>query len=84
MRINEFDRFIRKLLPIEQVAHIDSACNGLQVGRNNPEVKKIACAVDACEESFKRAVDWGADLLFTHHGILFGKLSSPRLGAEIL
>lgn len=74
MRIEEFDSLIKELLPIEEVAHLDSALNGLQVGRNDPELRNVAFAVDACEESFQRAIDWGADLLFTHHGILFGKI----------
>ncbi|MBN1797123.1 MAG: Nif3-like dinuclear metal center hexameric protein [Spirochaetales bacterium] len=74
MLIEEFDSLMKELLAIEQFANIDSALNGLQVGRNDPELKKIAFAVDASGESFQRAASWGADLLFTHHGIFFGKM----------
>lgn len=73
MRIEEFDGYIKDLLAIEQLSGIDSALNGLQVERIDPELNKIAFAVDASGESFQRAVAWGADLLFTHHGIFFGK-----------
>ncbi len=50
---------------------MDASHNGIQVARRNPEVRKMAFAVDACREAFQRAAQWGADVLFTHHGILW-------------
>jgi dinuclear metal center YbgI/SA1388 family protein len=73
MRIEDFDHYIKELLAIEQLSGIDSSLNGLQVSRNNPLINNIAFAVDASAESFQRAVAWGAELLFCHHGIFFGK-----------
>jgi dinuclear metal center YbgI/SA1388 family protein len=50
----------------------DSSQNGLQV-EGSPEVKKIAFGVSASLECIKRAADWGADMLVTHHGLLWGR-----------
>jgi dinuclear metal center YbgI/SA1388 family protein len=73
MLIEEFDSLVREILDIERPAAIDKALNGLQVTREDRELKSAAFAVDACMESFTRAREWGADLLFTHHGLFFGR-----------
>ncbi len=73
MDIFEFDRFVREILDIDRIDPSDIALNGLQVARKKRELKRIAFAVDACMESFKRAVQMGADLLFVHHGLFWGK-----------
>ena len=44
---------------------------GLQVGRNDKEVKKIYIALDATDEVIDEAVAWGADMLLTHHPMIF-------------
>ena len=72
MHITEIDRFFHELLPIDSTKSGDSAINGLQVSNKSKEVAKIAFAVDASLESFKRAAHWGADMLFVHHGIFWG------------
>ena len=48
--------------------------NGLQVGLadREREVMKVAFAVDACMETFVRAAECGAQLLFVHHGLFWG------------
>jgi dinuclear metal center YbgI/SA1388 family protein len=56
-----------------QAMRVDPALNGLQVGRLSTEVTRVACAVDACLETFERAVAWQADLLFVHHGLFWGR-----------
>ncbi len=45
--------------------------SGLQVGRRNREVRKIYVALDATEEVISDAVEFEADLLITHHPLLF-------------
>jgi dinuclear metal center YbgI/SA1388 family protein len=69
-----FDNFIRGILPFTEMEKADSALNGLQVGRRDREIEKIAFAVDASLESFRRALALKADLLFVHHGLFFGKV----------
>jgi len=73
MELKEFDRYIRSVLDMEGTAGIDRSLNGIQVSKKNPEIVRAAFAVDACMEVFERASDWGADLIFVHHGIFWGK-----------
>lgn len=72
MHIKEFDAMLTQLLDFEAFRKADVAINGLQVASHKRELKKIAFAVDASLESFRRACDWGAELLFVHHGLYWG------------
>jgi dinuclear metal center YbgI/SA1388 family protein len=73
MRLNEFDTLIRDLLDLDGFGGTDVALNGLQVANDRQNVEKAAFAVDACLDSIRRAAEWGADLLFVHHGLFWGK-----------
>jgi dinuclear metal center YbgI/SA1388 family protein len=61
-------------------ADVDASANGLQVGPGGDgvgetiEVERAAFAVDAAVATAEAAVDAGADLLVTHHGIVWGGL----------
>ncbi|MFB6219099.1 MAG: Nif3-like dinuclear metal center hexameric protein, partial [Halobacteriaceae archaeon] len=55
-------------------ADVDASANGLQVGPEDAEVARVAFAVDAAVETAERAAEWGADLLVTHHGLVWGGL----------
>jgi len=80
MLVKEFDALIRSWLPFDQAEKADSALNGLQVGRRDKDVRKAAFAVDASAETFRRAAGLGADLVFVHHGLFFGR-TKPVTGA---
>ncbi|AEF84736.1 conserved hypothetical protein [Treponema primitia ZAS-2] len=67
------DAYFRRILDIGGFAPVDSSLNGLQVDNDGAEIRKIAFAVDATLESFQRAADAGAGLLFVHHGLFWGK-----------
>ncbi len=73
MQLYELDRSLRDWLPLSEFEAIDPSANGLQVERRGPEVRHVAVAVDACLESFRRAGELGAEVLFVHHGIFWGK-----------
>ncbi len=73
MRIRELDAYFRSILDIDGLSRVDSSLNGLQVGRPEQEVARIAFAVDACMDSFRLASRWGAELLFVHHGLFWGR-----------
>lgn len=60
----------------------DSALNGLQV-QGRQEVRRLALAVSACSESFRKAVAGGADALLVHHG-LFWKEDWPAPVSGVL
>lgn len=61
---------------------------GLLVGREEKEIKKIFTALDATEETIQQALDFGADLLITHHPLLFSPVkkitSSDFIGRRLL
>jgi dinuclear metal center YbgI/SA1388 family protein len=66
------DAFFRSLLDLDGFKDADSSLNGLQVDNDGSELGKIAFAVDACLEVFKRAAGVGAGMLFVHHGLFWG------------
>lgn len=60
-------------------AFSDVAVNGLQVtGRR--DVGRLAVAVSTSQQTLAAAVDWGADALLVHHGLLWGSRSGPISG----
>jgi len=61
-------------LDTEAYADIDASPNGLQVGPAGQPVETVAFAVDAAVETIDRANDAGADLLVTHHGVVWGSV----------
>ena len=48
---------------------------GLLVGRRDKEVKTIYIALDATDDVIEEAVSLGADMLLTHHPLIFRKMS---------
>jgi dinuclear metal center YbgI/SA1388 family protein len=71
--LDEIDRWLGDCLDLAATASIDSSLNGLQVTRRAADVTRAAFAVDAAMESFRRAVEWGAQILVVHHGILWDR-----------
>ena len=47
---------------------------GLLAGRDDREIKKIYVALDATDEVVDAALEEGAELLITHHPLIFGGL----------
>jgi dinuclear metal center YbgI/SA1388 family protein len=72
MTLNDFDSLLSLTLDHRSWAGKEKALNGLQVGRRNPEVRKVVFAVDACLQSFERAAALHADVLVVHHGLFWG------------
>lgn len=71
MTLMELDRWLAGFLGLAALNGIDPSRNGLQVARRAAEVRKVAFAVDASLETFRRAAEWGADMLFVHHGLFW-------------
>ena len=69
------DNIIKQL---ETLAPLSYACDwdnpGLLAGRRDKEVKKVLLALDATDEVVEAAVKRGADLLITHHPLIFRPL----------
>lgn len=72
MLLEELDTLLRQLLCTADFENFDTSLNGLQVDRSEREIARIAFAVDASMESFRRAVSGNADMLFVHHGLFWG------------
>lgn len=75
MTLNDFDTWANAFLKKENFS-ADPSLNGIQIQNKEPgqkQIKKIAFAVDACEAAAKEAIKAGADVLFVHHGFLWGQ-----------
>ncbi|HAP43967.1 MAG: Nif3-like dinuclear metal center hexameric protein [Spirochaetes bacterium GWD1_61_31] len=87
MDIRDFDAWARQALDIDRFTLADDSLNGLQVGDYEAPLRTVAFAVDAGLETILRAQERGAQLLFVHHGLFWGKrerLTGPlfkRVGA---
>lgn len=73
MRLSEFVERLSELLAIGNYAGADMSLNGLQVGDADSEIRKVAFAVDASLATIEEAVKQGADVLFVHHGLFWGR-----------
>ena len=77
---------------LEELCPKSFACDwdnvGLLVGSSGKEVHTIALALDATSEVIKEAVEKGADLILTHHPLIFGGVrnitDSDYVGKRIL
>ncbi|MGO5052097.1 Nif3-like dinuclear metal center hexameric protein [Lachnospiraceae bacterium LCP25S3_G4] len=63
---------IESIYPIELACEWDNV--GLLVGRTDKEVKRIYIALDASKEVIERAISEKADMLITHHPLIFSPL----------
>jgi len=82
MKLKELVNYLNKELTISDFEGIDISLNGLQVGDESRQVKKIAFAVDACQTTINAAVKQHYDLLIVHHGLFWGKplaITGPHL-----
>lgn len=74
MTLNDFDAWLNNFLHKEDFP-ADPSLNGIQIQNSEPagkQIKKIAFAVDACEQSAIEAAKAGADVLVVHHGLFWG------------
>jgi dinuclear metal center YbgI/SA1388 family protein len=74
MELSELTGRLDDRLDTDAYADVDASPNGLQVGPQSGEVDHVAFAVDAAVETIERAADAGADLLVTHHGLIWGSV----------
>ncbi|VVB61393.1 GTP cyclohydrolase 1 type 2 [uncultured archaeon] len=79
VRLSEVRRFLDNYLKTDDVS--EESWNGLQI-EGKPEVKKIAFAVDASIDTFKKAIKEKADLVVVHHG-QFWKSENPSIAGWI-
>lgn len=70
MRIEKIVEFLDRTLDTSAFA-ADSSLNGLQV-EGCRETGRVTLAVDACEQSIRRAIRDRSGLLIVHHGLFWG------------
>lgn len=69
MRCEEIIRRIEDEYPLGFAEEWDNP--GLLVGHRKREISKVLVALDATEETIRQAIDADADLMITHHPLLF-------------
>ena len=78
MRCGEIIRILEELAPRDYACDWDNP--GLLAGRRAKGVRKILVAVDADDEAVELAVQGGADMLLTHHPLIFHPLKQINDG----
>ena len=72
MLCKEIIQVIEAAYPREAALDFDNV--GLLAGRTEKEVKRVYIALDATDAVIDRAVEAGADMLITHHPLIFSPL----------
>jgi dinuclear metal center YbgI/SA1388 family protein len=72
MKIKEIVSYLEELIPPQLAEPWDNV--GFQCGDKNTEVKKIVIALDPSEEAINYAIKKQAQLLVTHHPLIFSTL----------
>jgi dinuclear metal center YbgI/SA1388 family protein len=67
--IKDFVKIMSEMIPARLAEEWDNV--GLQVGRNDKEVKVILCALDFSAEVLEQASQVHADIIVTHHPAIF-------------
>jgi dinuclear metal center YbgI/SA1388 family protein len=68
MKRLDFEKQLNSLLEIQKFK--DYCPNGVQI-EGKDKIKKVAFSVSASLEAIQKAIEWGADALIVHHGILW-------------
>lgn len=74
MKVCEILRFLDSVSPFETALSFDNV--GLLVGNEQDEVSGILVTLDCFDEVIDRAEDLGANLIITHHPIIFSPLKA--------
>ena len=74
MKCKDITKIIEETFPLTAALSFDHV--GLQAGREDKEVKKIYIALDATSEVIEHAVEYGADMIITHHPLIFSPLET--------
>lgn len=86
MKCDDIIKMITKIAPERFASDWDNT--GLLVGNRNKEVKTIYIALDATDDVIKEAVANNADMLITHHPLIFSKqknvLTEDFIGRRIV
>lgn len=74
LALNQVVAALNKELRVTELPDYSNALNGLQLENSSGQVRRVACAVDACEPIIRQAIEAEADLLLVHHGLFWNGL----------
>ena len=74
MKCNEIIQIVEQEFPLKYAESWDNT--GFQVGNREKEISHIYVAVDVTDETIEEAIRLGADMIITHHPMIFSPLSS--------
>lgn len=78
MKCTEIMKRLEILAPARFAESWDNV--GLLAGRSTKDIRKVYLAVDATDEVIEEAIDAEADMLLTHHPLIFSPLKSVTEG----
>ena len=78
MKCSEIITYLEQIAPCYLAEKWDNV--GLLTGRGEKEVKKIMLALDPTSQVIQQAIDRKADLLITHHPLIFSGIKSVTTG----
>lgn len=73
-KVSDILAFVQTIAPQHYACDWDN--NGLLVGNAEAEVTKILIALDPFMDAAQEAADWGAQVLLSHHPLIFSPLKS--------
>ncbi len=81
MKIKEVIKFLEDFAPVKLAESWDNV--GLHVGNPESEVNKVLLALDATDEVIDEAINLGANLIVTHHPMIFKALKNVNATSPI-
>ncbi len=78
-KVKDFYGYLNSIAPFETQEDWDNS--GMLVGDMDAEVKKVAVVLDITHEEFKKAKAIGADLIISHHPVIFNPIKSVTKGS---
>ena len=78
-KVKDFYGHLNSIAPFETQEDWDNS--GMLVGDMDAEVKKVAVVLDITHEEIKKAKAIGADLIISHHPVIFNPIKSVTRGS---
>lgn len=78
-KVKDFYDYLNSIAPFETQEDWDNS--GMLVGDMNAEVKKVAVVLDITPEEIEKAKAIGADLIISHHPVIFSPIKSVTKGS---
>lgn len=81
VKVSDVFEFIHSIAPFDTQAVWDNS--GLLIGGRENEVNKVAVCLDVTDDTVTQAIDFGADLIVSHHPVIWDPLKSIDFNTPI-